>query len=133
MLAEQFLSQKLWQVVALLRHVEAEFEVLRIDTSDVQVGDIAHRAHGKGRIKMRDLGCIAGRVLEPNQALGPARCIVVVRGKPLLPAGFERSNDGQRLGRRLSVADPDGRIVRRLIQRLNLLPVVRKIRRCQIG
>ena len=36
-------------------------------------------------------------------------------------------------GCRLSVPDPHGRIVHRLIQRLNLLTVVRKVRPRQVG
>ncbi len=69
-----------------------------------------------------------GAVLQRIQTQWPARCIVVFRVQSFLPAAFKRGHDRQRLGCRLPIAHPHGRIVHCRIQLLNLLAVVREIR-----
>ena len=56
---EELLCQKLWQIVLFLLHIEADFEVLWIHAPHVQVGDVAHRAHGERRIEMSNCVCIS--------------------------------------------------------------------------
>ena len=41
---QQLLANEMSQVVLLVIDVQAEIEMLRIDASDVKVGDVAHRA-----------------------------------------------------------------------------------------
>src|SRR4051812_42184015 len=69
------------QVVLLMVDVQAEVEMLRIDASDVKVGDVAHRAYSECYIK----SCrIAARAPQRLHTIIPARRVVVFGLEPVL-------------------------------------------------
>jgi len=70
--SEQLMREKLWQVVSLLPNIDAEFEALWIDPSDVEIRYVAHGANRKCRVEMRHRVRIFGRDLKRTKALRPA-------------------------------------------------------------
>ena len=70
--SEELMREKLWQVVSLLLNIDAEFEVLWIDPSDMEIRDVTHGANRQRRVEMRHRVRIPGRDLQRTQALRPA-------------------------------------------------------------
>jgi hypothetical protein len=76
----EFVIDKLTQIVLAATDINFAAERFRIDATDMKSADETHRADGHVRIKVGKIG-IAGRHLQLLYTSGPARCVIIFRNQ----------------------------------------------------
>src|ERR1700722_17392719 len=122
----QALADKVGQIESLPRDVKRETRMLRVDSSHMQVGKIAHDADGKGNIEASFLSRVM-RTSQQCQPVRPARCVVIVGSKALLIGILQYLDHFNGLRRRFAFADPRQRVSGRAVKISELGPVAGEV------